>query len=167
MHPLKTLAVMAIAPALLIGCASGPTPYQPATSATSLGFGQTQIERDRFRVSYTANTPEEAHNLVLLRSAEIAKGEGYSHFLVVSGGQDITGARSGVTPRLGVGIGTGGFRNRVGGSLGVGIPIGGNSGKIRQSVEIKLQQTASQDPNLYAADEVIRNLTQPYQPAQP
>ena len=164
MHSLKILAVLAAASALLIGCASGPTPYQPATSATSLGFGQTQIEKDRFRVSYTANTPEEAYNLALLRSAEIAKAEGYSHFLVVNGGQDVTGARRGVTPRLGVGVGAGGYRNRVGGSLGVGIPIGGSSGKVRQSLEIKLQRTVSQDPNHYAADEVIRNLTQPAQP---
>jgi len=161
MQQLKKLTILAAFSTLLVGCATGLTPYQAANSDSSLGYSETKVESDRFRVSYTANTSDEAFDLALLRAAEIAKAENYSHFLVVGAGQDVMGSQSSVTPRIGIGLGTGGYRSRVGGSIGIGIPIGGNTKKTRQSLEIKLLQAASSEPNVYAADEVLRNLSQP------
>ena len=46
---------------LLLGaCATGPSAFGPASGSSGLGFETTQIERDRFRVAYTARSPEEA-----------------------------------------------------------------------------------------------------------
>ena len=161
MKSLSKTLLMTMTSALIAACASGPTPYQPAKTDSALGFTETQIENDRFRVSYTANTPEEANDLALLRAAEIAQAEGYSHFEVITGGQDIKGRRSGATPRVGVGVGTGGYGSRVGGSLGIGIPLGGSKGKVRQTLEIKLRQSGGSSPDIYAADQIIRNLSRP------
>lgn len=157
---MKYAALLAIS-CSLIACASGPTPYQPLNSGKALGFEDTRIENDRFRVSYTANSPEEANDFALLRAAEIAKSEGYSHFQVISGGQTVNPGSSGPRPRVGVGLGTGGYRRGVGGSIGIGIPLGGQNEKVRQSIEVKLRQSAGTGPDFYAADEVIRNLSKP------
>ena len=159
MRNLVKISTTLVVSACLIGCASGPTPYQPIGSGNSVGFQDVRIESDRFRVAYTADTPEEAHNFALLRAAEIAKAEGYSHFQVVSGGQTVRGGGSGLRPHLGVGLRTGGFRG-LGTSIGVGVPIDLNQETTRQSLEIKLHASAGTGPDFFSADEVIFNLAQ-------
>ncbi|MGF1525231.1 MAG: hypothetical protein ACFCBW_00300 [Candidatus Competibacterales bacterium] len=64
------------------GCASAPTPYQPAAPD---GYRQQQIEVDRFRVTFSGNaaTPRETvENYLLYRCAELTLERGYDHFLL-------------------------------------------------------------------------------------
>ena len=69
----------------LSACATGPSAYGPAQSASGEGFSNTQIEKDRFRVTYTGRSAEEAQDFALLRASEIALAEGYSHFRIIGG----------------------------------------------------------------------------------
>ena len=151
-------STLLIVSACLIGCASGPTPYQAIGSGNSVGFQDMRIENDRFRVAYTANSPDEAHDFALLRAAEIAKAEGYSHFQIVNGRQTVKGGGSGIRPHLGVGLRTGGYRG-LGTSIGVGVPLDLDPETTRQSFEIKLHAAAGNGPDFFSADEVIFNLS--------
>lgn len=157
----KYSAILAIS-SCLIGCAStGPAPYQPVGPNGGFGFQERQIENDRFRVAYTASTPEDANDFALLRASEITKAEGYDHFQIVTGDQSVDGGVVTFTPHIGLGVGSVGYRNRLGASVGIGIPLEIGQEKFRQSFEIKLHQTAGSTPDFFSADEVIRNLPYP------
>jgi hypothetical protein len=82
---MKKLILTTVAALSLAACATGPTAYGPASTGGGFGFNNTQIENDRFRISYTGRSPEEAHDYALLRASEIALAEGYSHFKVLHG----------------------------------------------------------------------------------
>ncbi len=79
-----------LAPALMVaslaGCASGPTPYQPAGEA-GYGFNDLQIESNRFRVSFEGNyqTPlATVQNYLLYHAAEVTKRTHNDYFIDVS-----------------------------------------------------------------------------------
>ena len=157
-----------LATALLVSltaCATGPTPYGPAERSSDVGFENTKIESDRFRISYTARNPDVARHYALLRAAEIATTEGYSHFRVIAGDQYVQDrGRSGVSTSVGVGTGWGGRRS--GTSVGVGVNIFdlGNSlrgEKVTESIEIKLMNVGSDEPNVFDAAEVQANIQPP------
>lgn len=155
-------ALTALIALSLTACATGPAVYQAAESDSSTGFTQTKIESDRYRVSFTGYSEAEAYDLALLRAAEIAVSEGYSHFEVISGGQDGEPTRGRSGPRIGVGLGagSGGYYGRSSGaSVGLGIPLGASRAKIRQTLEVKLRSAGGDGGNIYSADEVIRNVS--------
>ena len=54
----KALAAGVLAgAALLTGCASGPTPYQPgAADSGDRGYSESKIENDRYRISFKGNS---------------------------------------------------------------------------------------------------------------
>lgn len=149
----------------LSACATGPSAYGPATAQSSLGFSQTQIEKDRFRVSYTGRSAEEAQDYALLRAAELALAEGYSHFRIVGGG--LSGDDSRRSPvRTSVGIGVGGGRGyygrRGGSSVNVGIGVNDiaralQGDRITSTIEIRLQRSGGDDAyNAKTVSESIR-----------
>lgn len=73
-----------IALALLVSACA--TAYQP--QSFSGGFSETQLDRNVFRVSFKGNgytSRERAEDLALLRSAELALKNGFSHFVIVDG----------------------------------------------------------------------------------
>ena len=73
--------------ALLAACAS-PTPYQPADG--SYGYGEQQIEDNRYRVTFAGNssTPRDTvQNYLLFRAAELTVQKGFDYFTVVA--QDV------------------------------------------------------------------------------
>ena len=75
-----------ILPALLLtACASAPD-YAPASSARSAGYSETQIEQDRYLVSYRSKDRDtsEARRNALLRAAELTLQNGYDTFELVS-----------------------------------------------------------------------------------
>ncbi|HFB55197.1 MAG TPA: hypothetical protein ENJ46_04660, partial [Hellea balneolensis] len=93
-------------------CATGPSVYGPA-QGRGLGFQEQQIENNRFQVSYTARTADEARNLSLLRAAELTQAQGYNYFRVI--GSETSGQnarRSNVSTSVGVGVGSGGGYRR-------------------------------------------------------
>ena len=154
----------------LTACATGPSAYGPAPTSSSLGFQNTQIEKDRFRIAYTGRTEGEARDFVLLRAAEIALNEGYSHFKVLGGNTSSNGGSSPVSSRIGIGIGSGrggfgrrGSRTNV--NLGIGIHDVARAlegSKVTESIEVILKRSgAEEDISVYDA----RSVTESIRPA--
>jgi len=141
----------------LAACASGPTKYQSALSSSELGFSETQIQNDRFRVSYLAKSEQEASDFALLRAAEIAQDQGYSHFEILKNNNRAQ-RQSGPKPSIGLGrVGLGGG---VGPSIGLGrVNLGGDKSNVRQNLDIKLLNNVQSSADIYDAAEVIKNLT--------
>jgi hypothetical protein len=147
---MKYFFLTAVAALSLTACATGPSVYGPA-NGNSLGFQNTQIERDRFRISYTGRSEAEARDYALLRAAEIALNEGYSH--------------SPVSSRIGIGIGSGGYGygrgSRTNVNFGIGVhdvarAFGGS--KVTESIEVVLKRSGSDDPSVYNAKSVSESI---------
>jgi len=153
--------ILAVGAALaLTACASGPSAYGPS-DGRSTGFENTQIQKDRFRVSYTGRTEAEARDFVLLRAAEIALAEGYTHFKVLGGNTSGNGGGAPISSNIGVGIGSGGW-GRGGTHSNVNLGLGVydvaravEGSKVTESIEIILKPNGnSQDPSIYDAQSV-------------
>lgn len=85
----KALAAGVLAgAALLTGCASGPTPYQPgAADSGDRGYSESKIENDRYRISFKGNSMtdrETVENYMLYRAAELTLQNGYDTFTIVN-----------------------------------------------------------------------------------
>ncbi|MBI1239424.1 MAG: hypothetical protein GC199_08795 [Alphaproteobacteria bacterium] len=68
----------------LAGCAS-PTPYVPASKPGTPGYGERQIDTNRFRVTFTGNsaTPRQTvETFLLLRAADLTLAQGFDFFLL-------------------------------------------------------------------------------------
>jgi len=146
----------------LTACATGPSAYGPASGSNSLGFQNTQIEKDRFRIAYTGRTEAEARDFVLLRAAEIALNEGYTHFKVLGGNTSGNGGSSGIGSGRG-GFGRRGSRTNV--NLGIGIHDVARAlegSKVTESIEVILKRSgAEEDISVYDA----RSVTESIRPA--
>ncbi len=71
-------------------CTAMPTPYQPATGSR-WGFEETQIESNRFRVSFGGNSltdRETVETYLLYRAAELTVENGFDYFEVVTRATD-------------------------------------------------------------------------------
>jgi hypothetical protein len=118
----------------LAACASTPPapPYAAATSDTSAGYSETQIESTRYFVTYRAPNGAEAARLedyALLRAAELTLQNGRDWFWVDRRSLDRQEDGRSNGPSLGVGIGGGSYGRRSGASVGVGMsfPLGQRS----------------------------------------
>lgn len=163
---MKHLLISAGAALALTACATGPSAYGPS-NGSSMGFENTQIEKDRFRISYTGRTESEARDYVLLRAAEIALNEGYSHFRVLGGNTSSNGGSSPVSSRIGIGIGSGGYGwgRRSGTRTNVNVGIGIHDvaralegSKVTESIEVVLKRSGSDDPSVYNAQSVSESI---------
>jgi len=79
---MRTILMIFIA-GLLGACA---TQYQPQ-GATG-GFTETQLDRNVFRVTFSANaytSAQQAEEMALLRSAEVTLKNGFTHFVITQG----------------------------------------------------------------------------------
>lgn len=68
---------------LLVGCASSQTPYAPASGVGQVGYSESQLSTDRYRVSYTGggnSSLETVQDYALLRAAEITVAQNFSWF---------------------------------------------------------------------------------------
>lgn len=144
-----------LAPALVIfaGCATGPTPYQPATGQSSFGYVDTRVEQGRYRTTYRGRNVTEARTLALRRAADLTTLEGGTWFQVTDSYIDETGPRGGGS---GVSIGgaTGGYNSGVG--LGISLPLGGGSRTVEAGLEFIIGLGEKpQDPNAYDAQSVL------------
>jgi len=162
---MKHLLLSAGAALALTACATGPSAYGPS-DGRSLGFENTQIEKDRFRIAYTGRSEAEARDYALLRAAEIALNEGYSHFKVLGGNTSSNGGASPVSSRIGIGIGNGYGWGRRGGTrtnvnLGIGIHDVARAlegSKVTESIEVVLKRSGSDDPSVYNAQSVSESI---------
>ncbi len=141
------LIIAAFALAALAACASTPA-YAPATEAGGAGYSETQIESNRFFVTYRAKGSAEASLLsdyALLRAAELTIERGGEWFWVDRRTMDAPSTRGG--PSVGVGVGGGSWGGRGGGSVGVGlnIPLGGGQRAGAATLEIRVGEGAKPD----------------------
>jgi hypothetical protein len=93
---------------LLAACAVNPTPYQPLGEEG--GFEETRLQERIFRVSfrgnrYTAET--DVIDFLFLRSAELTRQNGFSHFAVQQDFGRTQVDLVGTGPRTSVGLGFG------------------------------------------------------------
>ena len=159
---IRTL-IFAAACAGLAACASTPS-YAPATSPTSAGYSETQIENNRYFVTYRASGAADVRLLedyALLRAADLTLQNGREWFWVDRRTLDEQNAqRSG--PSFGVGIGGGSWGGRSGGSVGVGMsfPLGGGVQRANSTtLEIRMGEGPKPDAsNAYDARAVSQNL---------
>lgn len=82
---MKNIAISALTMFLLIGCA---TTYQ--SKGFSGGFSETQLDENIFTVRFNGNgftSAERASDFTILRSAELALQNGFTHFVIVDANQ--------------------------------------------------------------------------------
>jgi hypothetical protein len=156
--------VIAAALAALAACATTPPPYQAAASPTAAGYSETQIENNRYFVTYRvagATDAQVLHDYALLRAADLTLQNGREWFWVDRRTLDESARRSG--PSFGIGIGGGSYGGNSGGSVGVGMnfPLGGAQGQraTAATLEIRMGEGAKpDDANAYDARSTSQNL---------
>jgi hypothetical protein len=166
---IRTILLIA-AIAALSACATAPPPYTAAASSAAVGYSETQIESNRYFVTYRAPSGADVavlEDYALLRAAELTLENGREWFWVDRQTVDEQ-YHGGYGPSVGVGVG-GVFvvvisRRAIGGSVGVGInfPLGGGGGGQRArsaTLEVRFGEGPKPDePNAYNAREVSTNL---------
>lgn len=159
---MKNLLILSAAMLTLSACATtGETAFGPQTSASDIGFENIQIEKDRFRVGFTGRSDVEASDFALLRAAQIAQTEGYSHFEVLHGNVASNGPKSPVSTSIG--FGSSRYRGRGHSNVGFGIGIGDigrmlEGDKVTHMIEVRLRNDAGDGPNIYNAQGIIDNI---------
>ncbi|MEZ5958048.1 MAG: hypothetical protein R3C27_12665 [Hyphomonadaceae bacterium] len=156
------ILTVAAAVVALAACATAPAapPYAAATSPTSAGYSETQIESNRYFVTYRApNTGEIARleDYALLRAAELTLANGREWFWVDRRTIDQEQDARNSGPSVGVGIGGGSYGRRSGASVGIGMsfPLGNQDRPARArgaTYEIRFGEGPKPDePNAYDA----------------
>lgn len=161
-------ASLAVAAALgVAACGSmGPTPYQPALG-TEMGYSDTMIESNRFRVSFKGNSltnRETVENYLLYRAAELTLQQGYDYFTIADRDTDRDRRiRGGGPTYYGSRLDFIYFHPRYG-WIGSYSPVWGPSTQrevtqYQASAEILLRRGEKDaDPNSFDAREVSKNL---------
>jgi hypothetical protein len=161
------LRSLAIAAALALNaCATAPT-YTPATRQGGPGFSETQIEANRYFVTYRAPSAADqslVHDYALRRAADITLERGSQWFWVDR--RSFDGESYGGGRGASIGFGVGGVRfggnSAIGTSVGVSVPVGGGGrGQTVRSatLEIRLGEGSKpDDPNAFDAQAVAWNL---------
>jgi hypothetical protein len=144
------------------GCATTPTVYRAASAPGAVGYSESPIENDRWRVSFRGGdgaSTQQVGDLALQRAADLTLGKGYDWFRVVQ--RDVEGLRYGAKPSFylafgGADFGGGGFG---GVGAGVGFDVGGSSRSVTVTLEVLMGHgPAPQDPDAYDAHAVRRSL---------
>ncbi|MBR9825180.1 MAG: hypothetical protein GYB36_05170 [Alphaproteobacteria bacterium] len=87
---MRQVLICLLAASAMVACSSMPTPYQPAVGSR-WGYEETQIESNRFRVSFGGNSltdRETVETYLLYRAAELTVEQGYDYFEVVQRATD-------------------------------------------------------------------------------
>lgn len=157
---MKNYILSSVAILVLAGCSSAPKGFGPAYNS-DFGYRNTQIQNDRFRVSYTSRDAYKSRDFALLRAAQIAENEGYSHFKIINGETYDNGPNA-IATHLGIGLG-GGRYNRSGINVGVHDVARTLEGqKVTETIEVILLSSApTNDPNVFSAQSIIKNIVPP------
>jgi len=159
---MKHLFLSGIIAITLSACATGPTAYGPAYNGNGMGFENQKIEQDRFRISYTGRHHAEARDFALLRAAEVALAEGYSHFQIIGGDRYDNGPNPAISTGVGVAVGRGyRGRSRTNVNLGAGVHDVGRAlegSKVTETIEIRLKHSGGNTPDIYDAKSVTNSI---------
>lgn len=85
MSRIRTFTASALAALALSACATS-TPYAPASDMSRYGFNETQIESNRWAVSFSGNSLTDLKTVetyLLYRAAELTRNSGYDYFVIV------------------------------------------------------------------------------------
>jgi hypothetical protein len=163
---MRKLALAAAFALAACATAAPPPPYTAAASDTSVGYSETQIESDRYFVTYRAPSGADAallQDYALLRAADLTLQNGREWFWVDRRTLDQARSRSSGSS-IGIGVGSGSWGRRSGTSVGVDInvPLGARpTGEIARGATLEVrfgQGSKPDDPNAYNAREVAANL---------
>jgi hypothetical protein len=158
MQRLVFIALMALA---LSACETTPTLYQPLSGDTHVGYSETPIEQDRWRVVFAGGPgadPNHVADLALRRAAELTLAHGYDWFRVTERSAE---RRGGGGPYLSIGGGSAGFGGgaAVGVGVGTGFDLSGGP-RVIETLEILMGRGAApHDPDAYDAHSVVRSLS--------
>ena len=154
---MKRICISTLLALALAACSTAPTVYGPAATSSAVGYRQTKIEDDRFRVSFRANPDLKApqvEDMALRRSAEIALENGREWFLVVNRFTDLVGGTSGGGTSVGVGGSSGSYGSSVG--VGIGFDLTPDSRRYESTLEILLGSGAKPaSPDAYDARAIL------------
>jgi hypothetical protein len=154
---MKTL--ISLASLILVSACASHSPYGPATSSGAAGYTHQKIETGRYRVSYTDKDPGRAHDLALLRAAELTLQDGNDWFEITGGYTDQEAAGSESRSSVSVGGSRGSYGSGVGVGVGFGIPVGSSSAKVTTVIDIVSGKNPKPDrPSVYDARSVDINL---------
>lgn len=150
------LMLVALVGAVLAAC-STVTPYAPARKADSLGYSETRIESNRFRVIFRFGSdvrPERAEALLLRRAAEVMLANGFDWFRVVDQQAERDPRPTGGSTSIGIGGGSVG--GRAGGGVGIGFDLTPEQYRSTGRLEV-LGGTGAKpdDPRVYDARNVL------------
>lgn len=158
---MKQLAPIAFSTALaglsLAACAT-PTVYAPATAPGALGFSETPLETNRWRVTFRGGTdagPQRAYDLALRRAAELTVAQRNDWFEVVD-------RRTDVAPGSGpfsIGLGGGSFGRGGGLGGGVGTNLGGPGTQSTVTLEVLMGRGPKTSATAYDARQLIDSMT--------
>jgi len=155
----RWLAFFSAVALVLFACATTPT-YQPAKNSDSVGYTETAIEADRYRVTYRGGNPDTAYDYALLRASELTLAKGHEWFRVTYATTDEEGYDS--SPSVAVGGSTGSWRGRSasGVGVGIGIPIGGGREAVQTFEFVMGSGPKPEDPDVYDAKSVSDSIRQ-------
>ncbi len=149
----------------LAACSSAPKGFGPAYGS-DFGYRNTKLQQDRFRISYTSRDAYESRDFALLRAAQIADIEGYSHFKIINGGTSDNGPNALIGSNVGVGIGTG-HRGRTHSNTHIDVGVHDvvravEGSKVTETIEIILMNSGNKsDPNVFEAQGVLKSIRPP------
>jgi hypothetical protein len=154
-----------IAAASLTACATAPPPFAAAASQASAGYSETQIESNRYFVTFRAPNgaePGVLEDYALLRAADLTLQNGRDWFWVDRRNVEAFDG-NGYGPSVGVGVGGGSWGGHSGTSVGVGFhfPLGGQSGARASAATLEIrfgEGPKPDDANAYDAHATSQNL---------
>jgi hypothetical protein len=80
----KSNSYLAIAICAILAACASPTPYQPKTADSRIGYSDEQIAQNRWRITYSGDTltdRETVEDYLLFRSAQVTQAAGAQWFL--------------------------------------------------------------------------------------
>ena len=161
---MKNILLSAVMMIGLSACASTQQGFGPAYGS-DFGYRNTKLQQDRFRISYTSRDFYESRDFALLRAAQIADIEGYSHFKIINGETFDNGPNALIGSRVGVGVGGFGGRTRTNTHVDIGVhdvvrAVEGS--KVTETIEILLLSSGNKsDPNVFDAQGVLKSIKPP------
>jgi len=161
---MKNILLSGIMAMSLMACASTPQGFGPAYGS-DFGYRNTKIQQDRFRISYTSRDAYESRDFALLRAAQIASTEGYSHFKIIDG-ESFDNGPNAIGSHIGIGIGSG---HRGGTHTNSHVDIGINDvvraiegSKVTETIEVILLNSGTKsDPTIYNTQGVLKSIQPP------
>jgi hypothetical protein len=161
---MKRPLLLCLALIALGGCVSTPTIYQPAATPGAMGYAETPIEHDRWRVSFHGGSGanlQQVYDLALQRAAELTLDKGYDWFRVSD--RHAEGQGGGVRPDVSLGFGGADFGGHSAFGTGVGLGFDFNTGQaVTVTLEILMGHgPAPREPDAYDAHDLRRSFGRP------